>query len=277
MRPRRIVRRLQDSSVVLGVGLLCTALLAPQWLATHDPLQLAMDRRLQPPSAAYWLGTDEGGRDLYSRLVYGARYSVGMSLAIVLSAAGIGSVYGVVAGYFGGWTDTVLMRLVDIFLAFPYLILAMAIASALGRGVASTVIALAVVWWPSFARMVRGQVLSVKEDQYVEAARAIGAPEHVILFRHILPQCMTAIGARITLDLGYAILALTGLSFLGLGVQNPTQEWGLMVANSRMFVFRAWWYAVMPGVAIFLTVLLFTALGDAVFRQRRGRWDSLDL
>ncbi|MDR7515470.1 MAG: ABC transporter permease [Armatimonadota bacterium] len=236
----------------------------PQWVAPRDPLALAMGDRLHPPSARYWFGTDEGGRDLFSRIVYGARYSVGMALVVVLAAAGVGSVYGVVAGYAGGTVDMVMMRVVDIFLAFPYLILAMAIASALGRGAFSAVAALAVVWWPSFARMVRGQVLSVREHQYVEAARALGASDRVILFRHVLPQCLPAVGARITLDLGYAILALTGLSFLGLGVQNPTPEWGLMVATSRMFVFRAWWYAVMPGVAIFLTVLALTFAGQAL-------------
>jgi peptide/nickel transport system permease protein len=231
-------------------------------------LALALGDRLHPPSTRYWLGTDEGGRDLFSRIVYGARYSIGMGLAVVLVAASVGSVFGVVAGYAGGMVDTLMMRVVDIFLAFPYLILAMAIASALGRGAASAVAALAVVWWPSFARMVRGQVLAVREHQYVEAARALGVPDALILFRHVLPQCLPAIGVRVTLDLGYAILALTGLSFLGLGVQNPTPEWGVMVATSRMFVFRAWWYAIMPGLAIFLTVLALTSAGRSLFADR---------
>jgi peptide/nickel transport system permease protein len=257
--------RLADLVALLPLGVLGVVLAVPQWVAPHDPLALAMADRLQPPSLRHWLGTDEGGRDLFSRIVYGTRYSVGMALAVVLVAAGVGSIYGVVCGYVGGIVDTVLMRVVDIFLAFPYLILAMAIASALGRGAVSAVVALAAVWWPSFARMVRGQVLAVREHQYVEAARALGAPDTVVLFRHVLPQCLPAVGARVTLDLGYAILALTGLSFLGLGVQNPTPEWGLMVATSRMFVFRAWWYAVMPGVAIFCTVLALTGAGRVLF------------
>jgi peptide/nickel transport system permease protein len=162
-----------------------------------------------------------------------------------------------------------MMRTVDIFLAFPYFILALSVASALGRGMLSAVLALVIVWWPGYARMIRGQVLALKQNMFVEAARAAGAPNTRIIWRHILPHTTNELNVRVTLDLGYVILALTGLSFLGLGAQNPTPEWGLIVSDSRLFVFRAWWYAVLPGLVIFTTVLAFVLLGDAVTERRR--------
>lgn len=254
----------------LVVVIILLAVLFPSVLATHEPLELIVKDRLKPPSTAHWFGTDGAGRDIYSRMVYGARYSIGMSLIIVLSAAAIGTLWGGVAGFVGGRVDQVMMRTVDIFLAFPYFILALAVASALGRGMTSAVLALVLVWWPGYARMIRGQVLSIKKDLFVEAARAIGLSSPRIILRHILPQTTNGLNARITLDLGYVLLALTGLSFLGLGAQNPTPEWGVMVADSRLFIFRAWWYGVFPGLVIFFTVLAFMTFGDT-FVERQFR------
>ncbi len=269
---RFIPRRLKWTTVVAAVVLvlLAVAMLFPQALTSYDPLALSVRDRLQPPTAAHWFGTDGTGRDVYSRMVYGARYSVGMALMIVLSAALIGALWGGLAGFVGGWVDQAMMRVVDIFLAFPYFILALAIASALGRGMATAVLALTLVWWPGYARMIRGQVLSIKQNVFVDAARAVGVPNYLLILRHILPHTTNEMNVRITLDLGYAILALTGLSFLGLGAQNPTPEWGLIVSDARLFVFRAWWYAVLPGLVIFVTVLAFVTLGDA-FTERQFR------
>lgn len=254
--------------VVAVIGL---AIVFPALLATHDPLDLTVKDRLKPPSAAHWFGTDGAGRDIYSRMVYGARYSIGMTLVVVLSAAALGTLWGGLAGFLGGRLDQVMMRLVDIFLAFPYFILALAVASALGRGMTSAVLALVLVWWPGYARMIRGQVLSIKKELFVEAARATGVPGWRIILRHVLPQTTNELNARITLDLGYVLLALTGLSFLGLGAQNPTPEWGLMVADARLFIFRAWWYGVLPGLVIFFTVMAFMTFGDAVVERQFRR------
>lgn len=259
---------LWSSLVVAIIGL---AIIFPALLATHDPLALTVKDRLKPPSADHWFGTDGAGRDIYSRMVYGARYSIGMTLIVVLSAGALGTLWGGLAGFLGGRLDQIMMRLVDVFLAFPYFILALAVASALGRGMTSAVLALVLVWWPGYARMIRGQVLSIKKELFVDAARAIGVPGWRIIWRHILPQTTNELNARITLDLGYVLLALTGLSFLGLGAQNPTPEWGLMVADSRLFIFRAWWYGVLPGLVIFFTVLAFMTFGDAVVERQFRR------
>lgn len=270
---RQNSQRVNGSTLLSGVivAIIMVAILFPSALATHDPLSVTVQDRLQPPSAAHWFGTDGAGRDIYSRMVYGARYSMGMTLMIVSLAAAIGTLWGGLAGFFGGRFDQLMMRIVDIFLAFPYFILALAVASALGRGMTSAVLALVLVWWPGYARMIRGLVLSIKQDLFVEAARAIGVSTPRIIFRHILPQTTNELNARVTLDLGYVLLALTGLSFLGLGAQSPTPEWGVMVADSRLFIFRAWWYGVLPGLVIFFTVLAFMTLGDAVTERQFRR------
>jgi peptide/nickel transport system permease protein len=259
-------RRPKWAMILSGVivVIVVVAIVFPSVMATYDPLDVQVKERLEPPSAEHWFGTDGAGRDIYSRMVHGARYSIGMTLVIVISAAVLGTLWGGVSGYLGGRNDQAMMRFVDIFLAFPYFILALAIASALGRGMTSAVLALVLVWWPGYARMVRGLVLSIKEDAFIEAARAIGVSTPRLIVRHILPQTTSELNARVTLDMGFILLALTGLSFLGLGAQNPTPEWGVMVADSRLFIFRAWWYGVFPGVVIFLTVLAFMTFGDAV-------------
>ena len=261
------IKIIKESTAVQIIGALvlffmALAVLFPELLATHNPYALDVINRLEAPSLTNLMGTDESGRDIYSRVIYGARYSLGISFVIVFLAAVIGGAYGTIAGYIGGNIETIMMRIVDLFLSFPYLILAMAIASVLGRGVESTIVALTIVWWPGFARMVRGQVICIKENLFVEAARSAGLPEYKILYRHIVPHFLKELRVKMTLDLGYCILALTGLSFLGLGVQSPTPEWGLMISHARMYVILAWWYGVFPGIAIFMTVLSLTLISE---------------
>lgn len=254
--------------VVATVVVVALLVLVPDLLAPADPLRLTASERFRPPSLQHPFGTDEGGRDIFSRVIHGARLSLGTSIAVVAFAAGFGTLVGAISGWFGGLTDRIVMRVVDVGLAFPYLVLAMAIAASLGRGMRSAVVALALVWWPSYARMIRGMVLSLKEDLHVRAARTLGASTFQQLRWHIVPHTLPQLNVRVTLDIGYAVIALTGLSFLGLGAQNPSPEWGLLIANAKTYVFSAWWYAVFPGVAIFVTVLNFVGLGDALAKEQ---------
>lgn len=233
-------------------------------LAPHDPVQPNVAVKLQPPSSTYWFGTDELGRDVLSRIMSGAKYSLGVAFLILSIAVLVGTVVGLIAGYAGGIIDELLMRVTDLFLAFPALVLAMAIAATLGRTLENTVIALTAVYWPWYARLVRGQVLWLKEREFVEAARAIGASPFRILGRHILPNTLAVVIVQLTLDVGYAVLATSGLSFLGLGAQPPTPEWGTMIAGARTFFREAWWYITFPGLALTLTVLGFNLLGDGL-------------
>lgn len=248
--------------------LLAVLMVWPDLLATHDPFRLDAANRFQAPSWSHLFGTDEAGRDLYSRIIHGARASLGTSLVVVTSATAIGTLVGAVAGWTGGWVDSVAMRVVDVALAFPYLVMAMAVAASLGRGLLAATVALSLVWWPSYARLVRGLVLSLKHDLHVQAGWTLGASTSQLLRWHVVPHTFAQLNARVTLDVGYAIIALTGLSFLGLGAQNPSPEWGLAIANARSFVFQAWWYGVFPGLAIFLTVLNFIGLGDLLDRRQ---------
>ena len=254
--------------VLLTILMVALLVLAPGLLAPYDPFRLDAANRFQPPSITHPFGTDEAGRDLLSRIIYGASPSLGTALVVVTFAGLFGTLIGALAGWVGGWVDRIVMRIVDVALAFPYLIMAMAVAAALGRGMTAAVIALALVWWPSYARMIRGMVLSLKEDLHVRAARTLGASDLQILRWHVVPQTIQQLNVRFTLDTGYAVIALTGLSFLGLGAQNPSPEWGLTIANARTFVFSAWWYGVFPGLAIFLTVLNFVGLGDQLAKER---------
>ncbi|MBI4322528.1 MAG: ABC transporter permease [Chloroflexi bacterium] len=256
--------RWQMAFGLLFVSILFVLMLAPSIVAPYDPYELNTANRLRPPSPQHLFGTDEAGRDIFSRIIYGTRYSLGMSLAIVGLAVGLGTAIGCVAGLSGGRTDELLMRFVDVFLSFPRYILAMAIASALGPGIASSVLALSALWWAAYARLVRGKLLSIKENLFVEAARALGTNNWRIVWWHVLPHCVREINAKMTLDFGTSLLALTGLGFLGLGMQNPAPEWGLMVANARGYALSAWWYAFSPGLMIFLCVLSFVAIGDTL-------------
>jgi peptide/nickel transport system permease protein len=266
-----ILRRVRKSSISQRIGaslfttfviLLLTVILFPGFFAPYDPLELDVINRLQAPSKAHLFGTDEGGRDIFSRVLYGAKESVGASIIIVLMASGLGTILGAIAGWFGGKIDFYLMRIVDVFLSFPYLVLAMALAASLGRDMRSAILALILVWWPSYARMVRGQVLSIKERLFIRAARTVGANDFQILSWHIIPHTYRTVGVRASMDVGYVLISLTGLSFLGLGAQNPSPEWGLMISNARSYVLASWWYSVFPGIAILIVVSLFIYAAD---------------
>jgi peptide/nickel transport system permease protein len=252
----------------LSLLLVLVTIVFPSLFAPYDPLNLDVINRLQPPSLHHLFGTDEGGRDIFSRVIFGARISVGSAIVIVGLAAGIGTLLGAIAGWFGGRVDWYLMRVVDVFLSFPYLVLAMALAASLGRDIKSAILALILVWWPSYARMVRGQVLSIKEKLFIRATRTLGASNKQILFWHVIPHTYRTVSVRAAMDVGYVLISLTGLSFLGLGAQNPSPEWGLMIANARSYVLLSWWYSVFPGIAIVMVVSLFIFLGDYLSEDR---------
>jgi len=220
--------------------------------------------KLLAPSRIYFLGTDEVGRDLFSRVLYGTRISLLGSLIAVAMGLLIGVPLGLMAGYYGGFIDEIIMRIVDMFLSFPPLLLAMAIAAFLGPSLQNAILALIIAWWPWYTRLIRGQVVSIKEREFVRAAHAIGTPSWQIMFKHILPNCISPIIVQASMDLGGIILTLAALSFLGLGAQAPTPEWGLMLTTSRKYFLNAWWYSTFPGMAIFITVLSFNLLGDGL-------------
>ena len=219
---------------------------------------------LLPPSTEHWFGTDKLGRDILSRVIVGARPALIIPIGVVLFAVLLGAPLGALAGYKGGWLDEVIMRTTDLFLAFPSLLLAMAIASALGRGLDKAAIALVVSWWPWYTRIARGVTISLKERYFVEAAQAIGVSDTVIIFRHILPNTISPILVQATVDLGTVILAMGGLAFLGLGTQPPSPDWGLMVSDGRNYILDQWWVATFPGMAIFIVVLAFNLIGDTL-------------
>jgi peptide/nickel transport system permease protein len=222
------------------------------------------DRKLLPPSPEHLFGTDDYGRDIFSMVLYGSQTSLKICLMVVIISMFIGVILGALAGYFGGVIDEILMRITDVFLSIPYLILAMAIAAALGRSIDHIMEAMIITWWPTYARLIRGQVLAVREQQFVEAARSVGASNSRILFRHILPNSFSPLLVEITLDLGGVLLTAAGLSFIGLGASPGTAEWGLMISEGRTHMFHAWWYVTFPGLAILLVVLGFNLLGDGL-------------
>jgi peptide/nickel transport system permease protein len=219
---------------------------------------------LHPPSIQHLFGTDDYGRDIFSMVIYGAQTSFRICIIVVAISTLFGIILGGIAGYFGGVIDEVLMRITDVFLAIPYLILAMAVAAALGRSIDHIMEAMIIVWWPTYARLMRGQVIAVREQQFVEAARSVGASNSRILFRHIFPNSFAPLLVEITLDLGAVLLVAAGLSFLGLGASPGTAEWGLMISSGRVHMFHAWWYVTFPGLAILLVVLGFNLLGDGL-------------
>lgn len=219
---------------------------------------------LLAPSAEYPLGTDKLGRDMLSRIIVGARAALIVPMGVVFFAVLIGTPLGALAGYKGGWVDEVIMRITDLFLAFPSLLLAMAITSALGRGLDKAAIALVISWWPWYTRIARGVAVSLRERYFVEAAQAVGVSDAVIILRHILPNTISPILVQATVDLGTVILAMGGLAFLGLGTQPPAPDWGLMVSEGRELILNQWWVATYPGIAIFIVVLAFNLLGDTL-------------
>jgi peptide/nickel transport system permease protein len=247
--------------IVIGAWVLL-AVFAP-WVVPFGPLKQDLTHRLVPPGSPYWFGTDQLGRDVMSRVIYGARISLPIGLLVVTLSTIIGTVLGAVAGYFGGWWDSVLMRGTDMVMGFPPIILAMAIAAALGAGLEKSVLAIALVWWPFYARVVRSLVISVKTNEYVLASHAVGSTQRRILTRTVLPNCLAPAIVMATLDLGNAILTFAGLSFLGLGAVPPLPEWGTMVAQG-IRVFDQWWVSTFPGLAILTVVMAFNFLGDGL-------------
>lgn len=255
---------------VVGAGVLglvvLMASLAP-WIAPYPEegsRTVRLERMLRPPSTKHWLGTDDMGRDLLSRIIFGARLSLMIGVVSISFSATFGMFLGLIAGYVGGWIDEVIMRLADIFMSVPNVILGMAIAVALKPGVRNVIIAVALVFWPATARLMRGQVLSIREKEYVEGGRAMGASSWRIMRVHIIPNCITPILVHATIQVGWAILLSATLSFVGVGVQAPLPEWGLLTSSGRQFMLIAWWYATFPGLAIVLTVVAFNLVGDVL-------------
>lgn len=263
-RMRRRLRRYglawAGAAIVLAWRLV--ALLAP-WISPYPPNAVDVTQRLLLPSAAHWLGTDILCRDVLSRLLHGARISLLAGFSVVLLGAGIGTAIGILAAWLRGWGEEALMRLTDLVLCFPPIILALALAAALGIGITNTIIAMLVVWWPKYARLARSLALVQRSQEYVEAATVLGLPQKRILLRHILPNIFGPIAVLCTLDLGIAILTFAGLSFLGLGVVPPAAEWGSMVSEGRELV-EQWWVATFPGLAILTVVIGFNFLGDGL-------------
>ena len=246
------------------VVVLLSIALAGKAVTPYDPLRIAPLDKLLSSSPAHLFGTDDLGRDLLSRVIAGARISLLVGALVLVIAMSVGVGLGLVAGYWGGWMDEAIMRTTDVFLSFPRLVLAIAIAATLGPGLYNAMVAVALSWWPWYTRLVRGQLLSLREEEFVLAVVSLGAGRPRILLRHLLPNVATTVVIQASIDFGYAILATASLSFIGLGAQPPTPEWGSMIAQARSYMIDAWWYPTFPGLAIFLAVLGFNLLGDAV-------------
>lgn len=251
---------------VLVALFLIIALIGPMIITFPGDITGAvhMDQKLKPPSRAHPFGTDEVGRDIYSRVVIGTQLSLQIGLIIIIVAMGIGVPLGILAGYMGGWVNNLIMRITDIFLSVPGLLLALAIVGALGPGIKNAMIALSIVWWPGYVRLVQGKTLSLREESFVEAAKSIGASRLRIIFSHILPNCTSPIIVKASMDMGMAILFAANLGFIGVGAQPPIPEWGAMISVGRNYLPDHWWMATFPGVAILITVLGFNLLGDGL-------------
>jgi peptide/nickel transport system permease protein len=255
--------KLAMAGLVTVIVLVVASVFAPL-LSTQNPSAQDLAGRLAPPSAAHWLGTDELGRDLYTRLLYGGRVTLGMVIAVVVLVAPVGLAVGTIAGYAGGLADRLLMRLTDIFLAFPRLILALAFVAALKPGIGSAVIAIALTAWPPYARLARAETLTIRHTDFIAATRLAGASAGRIVLRHIAPLCLSSLIVRVTLDMSGIILTAAGLGFLGMGAQPPMPEWGTMIASTRGFILEQWWVPTIPGLAIFAASLAFNLLGDGL-------------
>lgn len=267
--PRTLRLALKNRLTATGLSfvflLVLIALLAP-WIVPYpeDTVAAHIEDRFHSPSPQHLFGTDELGRDVFSRILVGSRISLQVGLIAIGLALAIGVPLGVVAGYAGGVLDEVIMRITDVFLSFPPLLLAMAISSLLGPNLTNAMIAIAIAWWPWYTRLLRSEAISVRERDYVQAARAMGASPGKIVFKHVLPNCLTPIIIQASMDFGSIILTSAALSFLGLGAQPPTPEWGLMVSTGRTFFLTNWWIVTFPGLAIFVTVLSFNLVGDGL-------------
>ncbi|MCQ0969085.1 ABC transporter permease (plasmid) [Paracoccus sp. TK19116] len=249
--------------LVILILLIAMAIFAP-WLSPQSPFSQNLTDRLQPPSAAHWLGTDHLGRDILSRLIHGSRITLFIVGTVALIAPIIGLFIGTVAGFAGGWVDQVLMRITDIFLAFPKLILALAFVAALGPSIGNAVLALALTAWPPYARLARAETLTIRNADFIAAARLQGAGPLRLLIGHIWPLCISSLIVRVALDMAGIILSAAGLGFLGLGAQPPMPEWGAMISDGRTYILDFWWVAAMPGIAIFVVSLAFNLLGDGL-------------
>ena len=255
---------------LIGTGvvvlLVLAALFAP-WITPYPEdakYSIKFSSKLKPPSMDHFFGTDALGRDIFTRVIFGARMSIKIGVTVLAIALVIGLPLGLVAGYFGGRIDDVIMRISDIFLAFPSLLLPLVIAAALGPSIINAMIAIAVAWFPWYVRIIRAQVLTIKEELYVEAARSIGVSRLSILVKHILPNSMAPVIIQASMDMGYTILTAAGLSFIGVGARPPTVEWGLMITDARAYFLDFWWTVTFPGLAIFVTVLAFNLVGDGL-------------
>ena len=253
-------------ALIILVLLVLAALFAPYIIPYPEDLVDAthIEIKLQPPSSEHLMGTDELGRDVFSRVVYGARVSLSAALSAVGLSLLIGIPLGAIAGSFGGWVDNVIMRITDVFLSFPPLLLAIAMVAVMGSSLNNAVLAISLSWWPWYTRLIRGQAISVKERKFVQAAETIGTSRMKIIFKHIIPNCISPVIVQASMDIGGVILTVASLSFLGLGAQLPTPEWGLMISTGRRFFPDSWWYCIFPGLAIFISVLCFNLLGDAI-------------
>ena len=265
-------RAYRNVGAVLGITMLAMVTLvgifAPQ-ISPYDPLAIDLSQKFQPPSRQHIFGTDELGRDMFSRVVMGTRISFQVAGEVLLIAGTIGIFLGIFAGYRGGIVDEIIMRAADIFLAFPSFLLAMAIVAALGASIQNAILAIAIAWWPRYARLLRGQVLSIKNMPFVDAARSIGAGDLRVMLQHVLPNCLAPLVVQFTTDAGAAILNTSALSFVQLGARPPMPEWGLMISQGRNFIVNCWWIPTFPGLAIALAVGGFMFLGDGL----RDLWD----
>jgi peptide/nickel transport system permease protein len=255
--------RLAVVGLVIIIGLIFLAVFAPQ-IAPYDPVAIDLQNRLLPPSWENFFGTDEVGRDIFSRIVWGSRLTLYVIGLVAIIAAPVGILVGTVSGYFGGIIDTVLMRITDIFLAFPKLILALAFVAALGPGIENAIIAIAITSWPPYARIARAETITIRNSDFIKAIRIQGAGSIRIIVKHIMPLCISSLIVRVTLDMAGIILIAAGLGFLGLGAQPPSPEWGAMTSSGRAFILDQWWLITMPGTAIFIVSLAFNLLGDGL-------------
>jgi peptide/nickel transport system permease protein len=261
-----------NRTAVVGLAMILIIVfiaIAAPLLAPYDPLDQSVRSRLDPPSLEHPLGLDDKGRDILSRVIYGSRVTLYIIILVAIIAAPIGLAMGTIAGYAGGWIDSILMRITDIFLAFPKLILALAFVAALGPGIENAIIAIAITSWPPYARVARAETLTVRRSDYIKAVEIMGASPARIVLRHVMPLCISSLIVRVTLDMAGIIIIAAGLGFLGLGAQPPLPEWGAMIASGRRFILDQWWVAAMPGMAILAVSLGFNLLGD-------GLRDALD-
>lgn len=249
--------------IIIITMLVLVALFAPL-IAPESPVGQDLSNRLQPPSAVHWMGTDELGRDIFSRVVYGSRITLLIVALVAIISAPLGLIIGAVSGYFGGWTDKLLMGITDVFLSMPKLILALAFVAALGPGIENAIIAIAITAWPVYARIARAETLTFRQSEFIAATQMLGASNTRIIFRHVLPLCTSSMIVRVTLDMAGIILTAAGLGFLGLGAQPPLPEWGAMISRGRTFILDQWWVATMPGIAIIIVSLGFCFLGDGL-------------